>query len=285
MTTVAVLGTGIMGSGMVHSMLRAGLTVRVWNRTIEKAKPLEEDGASVCTDPSAAAAGADVVITMVFDEAALEDVMADALSALSKDAVWLQTATVGVGAVERFAALADQHGTGFVDAPVLGTREPAEQGALVILAAGSARLRPVVAPVLDAIGSRAVWVSERPGDGHRLKLAANSWILSVAGATAQAVALARASGLDPQLFLDAIRGGPADCTYAQLKARSMISRDFAPSFTLGGALKDSGMIVDALNAAVLDPSLMAALNALFARAADAGHEHEDMAAVITALGA
>lgn len=284
MTTVAVLGTGLMGSGMARSLLRADLDVRVWNRTLDKARALEHDGATACSDPAAAVTGADVVITMLFDGPAVESAMADTLVATPDEAVWLQTSTIGLDAVQACATLAESRGIGFVDAPVLGTREPAEQGKLVALAAGPRRLRELVAPVLDAIASRTLWVSEQPGDGHRLKLVANAWVLSLVGATAQSVALARAFGLDPQLFLDAIAGGPTDCTYAQLKAASMISGQFPPSFTLGGAVKDSGIIADALRANDVTASLMVALNEGFAAAADAGHANEDMAAVITAFG-
>jgi 3-hydroxyisobutyrate dehydrogenase len=88
--------------------------------------------------------------------------------------VWVQCATFGLGDTERLAGLAAGRGVGFVDAPVLGAREPAEEGTLTVLAGGPPALREAVAPVFDAVGSRTVWVGERPGDGHRLKLIVNS---------------------------------------------------------------------------------------------------------------
>jgi 3-hydroxyisobutyrate dehydrogenase len=203
---------------------------------------------------------------------------------MPRDAVWLQSATVGLEATRRCAELAGRAGVGFVDAPVLGTRGPAEEGKLIVLAGGPARLRPAVAPVLDAIGSRTVWVGESAGDGHRLKLAANSWVLSLVGATAQAIGLTRALGLDPALFLETIAGGPLDCAYAQLKGKAMIAGEFPPAFTLSGAVKDSQLIADALGDVGVDPSLMAALHGRFAAAADGGHADEDMAAVIAGFG-
>jgi 3-hydroxyisobutyrate dehydrogenase len=283
MSTVTVVGTGLMGSGIARSLLRAGHEVRVWNRTVERARPLEQDGASVHEALATAVAGADVVLTMVFDADALDSLVGQMLSSMAVDAIWLQAATIGPAAVERFAEMAENRGIGFVDAPVLGTREPAEQGRLVALAAAPERIRPGVMPVLDAIASRTLWVSEKPGDGHRLKLVANSWVLSLVAATAQAVALAAGQGLDPQLFLDAISGGPSDCAYAQLKAQAMMAGEFPPSFTLGGAFKDSALIVDALRGAGLDDSLMAAINGRFRVAAEQGHAEQDMAAVILAL--
>lgn len=282
MTTVAVLGTGLMGAGMAGSLLRSGATVRVWNRTPGKTVQLEQAGASAHPDPATAAAGADVVLTMVFDADAVQSVMADALPALAEDAVWVQGATVGVDATRRFATWAEERGVGFVDSPVLGTRAPAELGRLVVLAAGPSRLRAAVQPVFDAIGSRTIWVGEQPGDGHRLKLVVNSWVLSVVGATAQAVALAQALGLDPTLFLDAIAGGPTDCAYTQLKAKAMIDGEFSPSFSLDGAVKDSRLIGEAMREVGVNDALISALHAQFAAAARAGYATQDMAAVIVA---
>ncbi|MDP9094274.1 MAG: NAD(P)-dependent oxidoreductase [Actinomycetota bacterium] len=283
MTTVTVVGTGLMGSGIARSLLRAGHEVRVWNRTVDKARPLAQDGASVHESLATAVAGADVVLTMVFDADALDPLVEQLLSSMTGDAIWLQAATIGPDAAQRFAQLAANRGIGFVDAPVLGTKEPAEQGTLVALAAGPERIRPSVMPVLAAITSRTLWVSEKPGDGHRLKLVANSWVLSLVCATAQAVALAEGQGLDPQLFLDAISGGASDCAYAQVKAKAMMGRSFPPSFTLEGAFKDSGLIADSLRGAGLDDSLMAAINGRFRVAAEQGHGGEDTAAVILAL--
>jgi 3-hydroxyisobutyrate dehydrogenase len=277
-TSVAVLGTGIMGAGMARSIAEAGLEVAVWNRNPDRARPLA-DAARVATDPRDAVAGADVVLTMLFDTDAVAAVMEAALPAVRPDAVWLQTSTVGLDGTARLAGLAEGHGVAFVDAPVLGTRQPAEQGALTVLAGGPVPAREAVRPVLDAIGSRTIWVGERPGDGHRLKLAANSWMLSVVGATAQAVALAGGLGIDPALFLEAIADGPLDSPYAQLKGRAMIDGAFPPAFPLAGAVKDTELIGDALRGAGIDDALMAALHDRFARAAGAGHGDEDLAAV------
>jgi len=129
-TKISVLGTGIMGAGMARNLVRAGFDVTVWNRSPEKARPLADDGATVAQDLAAAVAGADVVLTVLFDAAAVSDVMNAVLPALKPDAVWVQSSTVGLEATDRLAELAAKHGVGFVDAPVLGTRQPAEQGKL-----------------------------------------------------------------------------------------------------------------------------------------------------------
>jgi 3-hydroxyisobutyrate dehydrogenase len=282
---VTVLGTGIMGAGMARSLARAGLDVTAWNRSAAKAKPLADDGVTVAADPASAVADADVVVTILFDSDAVADVMARALPAMRSDAVWVQSSTVGIDGVASLAELAAQHDIAFLDAPVLGTRQPAAEGKLIVLVGGPESLRDTVTPVFDAIGARTVWVGEEPGAGHRLKLVANSWVLSVTAATAQGVALATDLGLDPRQFLDVIGGGPLDSAYAQLKGSAMIERDFAPSFTLSGAAKDAGLILAAMRSAGTDVQLMDALLRVFGAADVAGHGAEDMAAVFLALSA
>jgi 3-hydroxyisobutyrate dehydrogenase len=281
---VTLLGTGLMGAGMARSLLRAGLAVTVWNRSADKARPLAEDGATVASDPVSAVADADVVVTMLFDVNSVGAVMAEALRGMKPGAVWVQCSTVGLDGVEALAALAAKQNVPFVDAPVLGTRQPAEDGKLIVLAGGDPALREAVDPVFDAIGTRTIWVGPRIGDGHRLKLAANSWVLALTAGTAQALALTRNLGLDPTLFLDLIAGGGLDNGYAQLKGRAMLAGEFPASFSLDGAVKDAGLIAAALRAAGADDTLMTALHAQYSAAAAAGHGDSDMAAVFLAHG-
>lgn len=282
---VTVLGTGIMGAGMARSLVRAGLDVTVWNRSVAKARPLADAGATVATDVAQAVSGADAVVTMLFDTDAVAEVMTTALPAMRPDALWVQSSTVGVDGVTALAEQAAGRDIAFLDAPVLGTKQPAEEGKLIVLVGGPEALRERATPVFDAIGGRTVWVGERVGDGHRLKLAANAWVLSVTAATAQSVALAADEGLDPQLFLDVIEGGPLDSAYGQLKGKAMIERQFTPSFTLSGAAKDAGLILSAMRSSGTDVQLMDALLRLFGAADQAGHGNEDMAAVFMAVSA
>jgi 3-hydroxyisobutyrate dehydrogenase len=283
-TSVTVLGTGLMGAGMARSLARAGHDVTVWNRTPDKARLLAgEDGIKVVENLHEALGGADFVLTMLFDAEAVTEVMRDALPDTPKHMVWVQTSTVGIIGATRLAELADEHDVAFVDAPVLGTRKPAEQGKLIVLAAGDAALRDRVAPVFEAIGSRTIWVGEQPGDGHRLKLVANSWVLSVTGATAQSIGFAQRLGVDPQLFLDAIAGGALDCGYAQVKAKAMLEGDFTPSFGLAGAAKDSELILSGMRETGTDERLMRALRDTFTDVRERGHGEDDMAAVVLAF--
>ena len=282
---VAVLGTGIMGTGMTRSLLRSGLDVTVWNRHPGRAAPLAADGAEVAGSPSEAVADAEVVITTLWDGNSVAEVMADALPAAPDGIIWAQTSTVALhDAGDMLPALADGCGARYIDAPVLGTRQPAEEGRLTVLAAAPEAVREPITPVFGAIGARTVWVSERPGDGTRLKLVANSWVATIVAATAQSIALAQGLGLDPRVFLDMMKGGAVDAPYLHIKGEAIIAGQLAPaSFAVHGAVKDAGLIAAAMSECGTDAALMEAVAGQYRKAADAGHGEKDMAAIIYAF--
>jgi 3-hydroxyisobutyrate dehydrogenase len=268
---------------MAANLAAAGLAVRVWNRTREKAEPLAEHGVEVEDSPADAATGAQVVVTMLADGDAVESVMAgdgEALAAMDDGAVWLQMSTVGIAATERLSRLAADRGVAFVDAPVLGTRAPAEQGELLVLAAGPEAVRDRCAPVFDAVGRETRWLGEDPGGGSRFKLVLNGWLLALTEALSETVALARAIDVDPAQFLDAIDGGPLGPAYAQLKGRPMIDLAFGEvAFPLVLASKDARLVREAAEGANAMLPLFEALERQYARAVSLGHGDEDMAAV------
>ncbi|GAA0264582.1 NAD(P)-dependent oxidoreductase [Cryptosporangium japonicum] len=274
-TTVALLGTGVMGAGMARNIAAAGLPLRVWNRTRAKAEPLAEVGAVVTDTAAAAADGADVVVTMQFDL----DSVVDAISAAAPapGTIWIQSATVGVDGAARLAELAAERGLVYVDAPVLGTRKPAEDGTLVVLASGPDDAHERCAPVFDAIGSRTLWVGEA-GQGSRLKLVANLWVTIATAGTAEVLSLAGTLGLDPSLFFRAVEGGAVDMPYLHLKGGAMLADNFAPSFTVEGAAKDTRLIVEAAAENGLELPVARAVAGRFEAAVDAGHADLDMAA-------
>jgi 3-hydroxyisobutyrate dehydrogenase len=279
---VAVLGTGTMGAGMVRSLRRAEIPVRMWNRATEKARALTGTGAQACDSPAEAVAAADVVLTMLFDADAVIEVIRHA--APPAGTTWLQCSTVGVEGAERTAAAAAELGLVLVDCPVLGTKQPAEQGALVLLASGPTQPREQLTPVLDALGSRTLWVGEA-GAGSRLKMACNAWLFMVTAGTAQSIALAGGLGVDPRDFLAAIEGGPLDTPYAHLKGELMIKGEFPVSFGLTGAAKDARLISDALRSVGLSDRLdVAVLETMDAAAtALADPDGVDVSAVIAGL--
>jgi 3-hydroxyisobutyrate dehydrogenase len=275
--TIAMLGTGTMGAPMARNLAKAGFTVRAWNRSRDKAESLVDDGITLADSPADAAAGADVLLTMLFDLDAVRETATQALPALPAGALWLQMSTVGPAGTRELAALADTHGVTFVDAPVLGTRTPAEKGTLVVLATGDPSVHGRCARIFDAIASRTLWVEGRTG-ASGLKLVVNSWVTTLIEAIAEAVALAEASGLDPQQFLDAIKGGPTDTPYAQLKGSAILARDFTPSFALSGALKDTGLILELAQEVGVEMAVTEAVRRHMAVAVERGHGDEDMAA-------
>jgi len=277
---VAVLGAGgTMGLPMARNMARARLGVRAWNRSVEKAEPLTQEGATIVSTPAEAADGAQAIVTILTDaEAVIESMDGDqgALAGASEGATWIQMSTIGIEGTERCAQLAEKRGAAFVDAPVLGTKQPAEKGELVVLASGPEDFRERVAPILDAVGQKTLWVGEA-GAGSRLKLVTNSWVLTVAEGTAEAIALAEGIGVEPSQFLEAVAGGPLDLPYLQLKGKAMIDRNFEPSFRLALAAKDARLLHEAAERHKLD---LPVIEAIARRLEEAVAEHgdEDLAA-------
>ncbi|MFE9886773.1 NAD(P)-dependent oxidoreductase [Streptomyces scopuliridis] len=277
---VAVLGTGIMGAAMARNLCRTGHDVRVWNRTPAKAEALVADGARAFATPAEAVADADVVLTMVYDGPAAVEAVTAAGPGLRPGAIWLQTTTVGVGAVASLADLARHHGLVFVDAPVLGTKAPAESGDLLILAAGPEKTRAPLASVLDAIGSRTVWLGEdgSTGAASRLKLVCNSWVITLTNGAAEALALAKGLDVDPRYFLEAIAGGSLDCGYLHVKGAAIMEGDYTPSFSVATAGKDARLIVEAGASVGVRLDVAEASAERFRRAEAQGHGDDDMAA-------
>jgi 3-hydroxyisobutyrate dehydrogenase len=273
---IAVLGAGTMGAPIAGNIAAAGHDVVVWNRTRAKAEAVQ--GATVANTPAEAVGGADVVLTMLTDGDAVRETVrgVDALP------LWIQMSTVGIEATEELAEMARKRGATFVDAPVLGSREPAERRELIVVASGPADAHAECEPVFDAIGKKTIWVGEA-GAGTRLKLVANAWLVSIVTGLAEAVALARALGLDPQLFFDAIADGPLDFAYARAKGHEMIAEDFVPSFALKLARKDADLALAAAQRAGVELPIAQAVANQFERAADLGHGDEDLAAIYFAV--
>ncbi|MFE9612028.1 NAD(P)-dependent oxidoreductase [Streptomyces sp. NPDC006012] len=279
--TVSVLGTGIMGAPMARNIARAGHTVRAWNRTASKAKPLAADGVQVAADPAAAVRDADVVLTMLYDGDTVLEVMREAAPALPSGAVWAQSTTAGLDSVAELAGFAREHDLVFYDAPVLGTRQPAESGQLTVVAAGPEEHRKTVKPVFDAVGVRTVWTGEdgAAAGATRLKLVANSWVLAVTAAGGEVLALAQALGVDPQSFFDLIAEGPLDMGYLRAKAGLVLEGRLSPAqFAVSTAGKDARLIVQAGERGHVRLDIAAATAERLARAAAQGHGDEDMAA-------
>lgn len=279
---IAVLGTGIIGAAVARNLARKGFAVRAWNRSPDKAQALAADDVAACAAAADAVRGADVVITAGKDGAAVAEAMRQAEAGLAPGQIWLQLATIGLDATAELSAWATARGLVFYDAPVVGTRQPAEAGQLVMLAAGPLSHRETAQAAFDAISRRTVWISERPADGSRLKLVINNWVLALTHGAAETLALAQGLGLDPAMALETIAGGPLDVPYLQLKGKAMLAGDYAVSFSVDNAAKDAGLVLAAAEAAGVRMDGAAAGLARFQRAIAAGHGDKDMAATFLA---
>lgn len=277
---VAILGTGTMGAPMAVNIAAAGHEVRAWNRSRERADPLAEHGVHVAGSPAEAVEGAELVVTMLSDGDAVEAVAADL--AFPDGAVWAQMSTVGVEATQRLVQRAASAGVPIVDAPVLGTKAPAEQGRLTVIAAGAPEARERCEPVFDAVGARTVVLADEPGAATQMKLVLNAWLVALVEGLAEAIALAEGLDVDPAKFLEIIDGGPLGPPYAKMKGTMMIERSYEPSFSLALAAKDARLALDAAAASGLELPALEAIRAQLEKAVEQGHGDADMAAAVEA---
>jgi 3-hydroxyisobutyrate dehydrogenase len=281
----AVLGTGIMGSAMARNLVAAGLSTTVWDRSPDATAPLAEAGAAVAASPSEAVRDARVVITMLPTAEIVNAVIFDGgvAEAFAEGAVWAQMGTIGVTATQQAAIRLGQVRPDvlFVDAPVSGSKGPAEAGQLLILASGLPAAEPVVRPAFLAIGRKTVWLGEA-GQGSKLKLAVNAYMSTLIEGVAEALELTARLGIDASSLAEAIEGGPLDAPIADAKLHKMEQGDFAPEFPLEWALKD----VDLALAEAGDDNLplLAALSRQWHAAVAAGHGRADVSAARLALG-
>jgi 3-hydroxyisobutyrate dehydrogenase len=283
---VAFLGTGTMGFPMARNAAAAGIPVRAWNRSLEKAKPLEQEGVTVASTPVEAVEGASIVVTMLSDPGAVIAVAerSGAFDAAGPGTVWAQMSTIGIHGIEHCIGIAGAHDMKLVDAPVLGTKQPAEAGQLTVLASGPADGIERCMPLFEAVGQRIVRLGEA-GEGIRLKLVLNSWLVTLVESLAETISLAEALGLDPALFLETIEGGPLDVAYAHVKGRAMFERSFSPSFKLSLALKDARLVREAAAEAGVELPLVDAVEGRFERGVELDHGDEDLAATYWAATA
>jgi 3-hydroxyisobutyrate dehydrogenase len=274
-----------MGSAMARKLVTAGLRTTVWDRSEHATAPLAGAGARVAASPQEAVRDAGVVITMLPTADAVESVMfADKVAeALPHGAVWAQMGTIGVAATtelaERLSGLRPD--VLFVDAPVSGSKGPAEAGQLLILASGPAAAEPLLQPVFSAIGRKTVWLGEA-GQGSRMKLVVNAYLSFLIEGVAEALELASRLGIDPAQLDAVIEGGPLDAPLADAKLHKIARGDFAPEFPLEWALKDVDLAIAAADGDRLP--MLEALARQWRVAVEAGHGRQDISAARLALG-
>jgi 3-hydroxyisobutyrate dehydrogenase len=276
-SVVAMIGTGVMGAPMARNLAEAGFELRVWNRTADKARGLAGERIAAFDTVQEAVSGADAVITMLSDGAAVLEAVQEAVPSFG-EATWIQASTVGIQATERLMNLAAEYGVTFVDVPVLGTKQPAERGQLTVLASGPEEAKQRCQGIFVAIGSKTVWLGAA-GAGTRMKLVVNSWLVGLVTSLAASINLAQGIDVDPQQFLEVIDGSGINAPYAQLKGKAMVQGSLEPSFALSMARKDVGLVLEAAEQAGLEAHLALAVARIMDRAIEAGHGDEDLAAV------
>jgi 3-hydroxyisobutyrate dehydrogenase len=282
--TVAVIGAGIMGSAMTRNLAAAGLNTRVCDRSPAATAPLAAAGAVVAPSAPEAVRDADVVITMLPTADAVEAVIFDGgvADAFADGSVWAQMGTIGIEAIRRIRdrLAAQRPGVIFVDAPVSGSKGPAEQGQLLILASGPAAAADRLNPVFDILGRKTVWLGEA-GQGSLVKLVVNAYMSILIEGVAETMELADRLGIGHQELAEAIEGGPLDAPIADAKLHKMDRGDYSAEFPLEWALKDVDLAISA--AGDETPPLLAALSGQWHAAVAAGHGRQDISAARLAL--
>jgi 3-hydroxyisobutyrate dehydrogenase len=281
--SVAILGTGIIGAAMARNAVAAGLKVAVWNRTPAVASPLAEHGIEVFADAKDAVEGRDIVVSVLSNDAVTLDVVAPLLTEFAEGAVWIQSATIGIDGTERAAQLAKEAGVRLIDAPVSGTKTPAERGELVMLASGDQEAAEFAAPFLDAVGAKTVWLGEA-GNGSKMKLVTNDWVLTQTTLLAEAIRFCAALGLQPAAFLAAIDGAPVGSSYAQAKGAMILAGDYPANFPLEHGAKDARLIAETAREHGLDLPLAEGTERAFEAALEDGRGREDVAAIYDYVG-
>jgi len=282
---VAILGLGIMGSGMAHRLLSTGFQLAVYSRNKEKAKPLADKGTFVAGSPAEAAARAEVIISMVSDDVASRAVWlgdTGALAGAKSGAVLIESSTLTVGWVKELAAVATQRGCEFLDAPVTGTKPHAESGQLLFLLGGSLKALDAVRPILSVLGRDVIHLGPT-GSGALMKLINNFMAAVQAVSFGEALALIKAGGLDQEKAVSILSEGVPGSPMVKRVAARVASGDFTPHFFMRLMAKDvSYAIREAKDRGVTLPTAAAALS-VFEESIASGHGEEDFTAVIHGL--
>jgi 3-hydroxyisobutyrate dehydrogenase-like beta-hydroxyacid dehydrogenase len=287
MTSVGFLGLGIMGSRMAANLQRKGFEVTAWTRTAGKAEAwaAEHPGAKVAATPKEAAAGADLVISMVVDGAQVDAILLDpdhgAAAGAGAGTLFVDMSTIAPEDARRIGATLQERGHAFVDAPVTGSSPRAEDGTLTIMAGGDAADVERVRPALEAMGTTIVHVGEL-GHGQVIKLINNAVAAANASTLAQALVMGAGTGVDLQKLTEILSAGSGNSTMVGLKAEPMRQHDYATLFKTAHMLKDVRLCIEeAQRAGVPFPAANQARDALTA-AVGRGYADQDFASIIEA---
>jgi 3-hydroxyisobutyrate dehydrogenase-like beta-hydroxyacid dehydrogenase len=275
---VGFLGLGAMGTPMALRLLAAGHELSVWNRTEGRTEPLLREGAIAAATPAEAELGADAVITMLFDDAAHEEVLFGAnglLDALAPGALHISCSTISVALSERLTAEHAKRGIDFVAAPVFGRPSVAEEGRLWIVVAGAedavAKARPLLEPMSRGISV----VGNEPRHAHALKLGGNFLISAMIHSLSESFVYAAAQGLDPQVFADTVNSALFQSPYYAAYYNVMLHPPEVPGASLDVGEKDLRLLREAAAARGTHLSLADSLAEIFTEARKNGLGAQD----------
>jgi 3-hydroxyisobutyrate dehydrogenase len=279
---VAILGLGIMGSGMAGRLLASDFPVTVYNRNAAKAAPFAKSGAHVAASPRAAAQSSEVIISMVADDQASRAIWLGehgALNGAAPGSILIESSTLTVPLIQELAAMAATKGCNFLDAPVTGTKPHAESGELLFLVGGSASALAGAQPVLSVLGRDVVHLG-RNGSGAAMKLINNFMAAVQAASFAEALSLITAGGLDREKAVSILTDGVPGSPMIKRVAARLSSADFTPNFFLRLMAKDLTYAVSEGGRHKLDLQTAAAALRVFQDAIDQGYGDEDLSAVL-----
>ena len=284
---VAILGLGIMGSGMAGRLLSEGFPVSVFNRNPEKARPFAARGAFVTDSPREAAIRSEVILSMVSDDTASREVWLGASGALAgelRGALLIESSTLSVAWVKQLAAEAEKHGCDFLDAPVTGSKPHAESGQLLFLAGGSEQAFQRAKPVSSVLGREAI--HQGPvGSGALMKLVNNFLAAVQTVSFAEALALIDAGGLNREKAISILSEGVPGSPMVKRAAARVLSGDFSPHFLLPLMAKDISYAIQEGAERQVDLATARVALRVFQAAMDAGYGGRDFTAVAQALTA
>lgn len=276
--SVAVLGLGAMGHAFAANLVKNQFQVAGWNRTRTRGEDLAASGMTLCDTPQQAAEQADVVLAMLSDGATTESVLAQIIPALRQNAIFCQMGTIGVEATDRLIAqLAEARpDVVYIDAPVSGTKAPAENAQILILASGEQQRAEKLEPVFAAISKGARWLGAA-GAGSRMKLVVNAWLIAMMQGLAESTSLAQQFGFSAEDLWSVLEGGPLAAPYAKVKLDTIKSGDYTPQMQLVWALKDAQLALDAAEEHSM-PGLQN-IAQLWQQAVEAGYGEQDLAVI------
>ena len=277
-STVAVLGLGAMGHAFASNLLKNNFTLRVWNRSAAKGEDLAQQGATLAQTPAQAVEQCEAVILMLANAEITLELLTQTLDSLSENAIVVQMGTIGIEATEQIKALLTEKrpDIGFIDAPVSGTKKPAELAQIAILASGDNALQAPIEPVFSAISKGTHWLGEASA-GSAMKLVVNSWLIGMVQSLAESHCLATQLGFTPEQLWSVLEGGPLAAPYAKTKLETISEGSFTPQMQLKWALKDAKLAAETGGAEQM-PNLQA-ITKIWQAAVDDGYGEKDLSAI------